>query len=130
MNRQRQYQSGFTAIELLITLFIAAMFLGAGHQLYNAIIQDSGAARQRAKASNIAYDTLRRYANSTPSICVAKTEVNNVLISPSPEGLTNVRRTVTYSCPQPSLPGLTKVTASITYGSDSEEVIHAIYAAQ
>lgn len=130
MIQQTSSQSGFSAVELLVTLFVAAVFLAAGHQMYNAIVQDSGSARQRAKASNIAYDYLRRHAGSAPTICAASTPVNNVTVSPVPEGLTNVRVTVTYSCPRSDMTNLTKVQATVRYGADSEEVIHAIYTAQ
>ena len=130
MNIPADHQSGFSTVELLIALFIVAIFLAAGHQLYTAIVQDSGETRQRAKANNIAYNTLRRYADSAPGACAAGTEVDNVLRTPDPEGLTNVRTTVTYSCPQSSLPGLTKVQVKITYGAESKEVVHAMYAIQ
>lgn len=123
-------QSGFSAVELLVTLFIAVIFLAAGHQMYNAIIQDSGTARQRSRANNVAYDYLRRYAASAPATCAASTPVNDVAATPTPTGLANVRATVVYSCPQPSLTNLTKVQVTIRYGTSSEEVSHAIYTTQ
>ena len=130
MKINRRHQSGFTTVELLIALFIAAVFLGAGHQLYNAIVQDSGEARQRAQANNIAYNILRRYADSAPGSCTPGTAVNNIPVSNPPDNLKNVRQTVTYDCPQSSLPGLTRVTVRLTYGSDAQEVVHAMYAIQ
>lgn len=130
MMMPHRHQSGFTAVELLVALFVAVVFLAAGHQLYNAIIQDSGETRQRAKANNIAYNTLRWYADSAPGACTPSTEINNVLVTPDPEGLTNVRRTVTYDCPQPSMPGLTRVVVRVTYGANEQEVVHAMYAIQ
>lgn len=124
------HQSGFSAVELLITLFVAVMFLAAGHQLYAAIVQDSGEARQRARANNIAYNTLRYHVDRAPGACEPKTEVDNVATSPDPEGLTNVHTTVLYSCPHASIPGLTKVQVTISYGADAKEVVHAMYAIQ
>jgi len=35
-------QAGFSAVELLITLFVAAAFLVAGYSLYNVVIKDGG----------------------------------------------------------------------------------------
>ncbi len=120
-------QAGFSAVELLVTLFVAAIFLIAGHQLYSTIIRDSGATRQKARASNIAYDYLRRHAASAPTPCAASTPVNNTAITPDPEGLVNVFVTVAYSCPQGTLTGLVKVKATVRYGTDGGEVSHAVY---
>lgn len=122
-------QSGFSAVELLVTLFIAAAFLLAGYQLYTAIIRDSGANRQRARASNVAYDYLRQYAANAPSTCPAspQTVISNQAVTPAPDGLTNVRATVTYECAQSGLPNLIEVTTVIAYGSGSDTVTHVIY---
>lgn len=122
--------SGFTIVELMVSLFVAVIFLTAGHQMYNVIVQDSGEARQRAKANNIAYNTLRQYADSAPGACTPGTAVNNIQITPDPDGLTNVRHTVTYDCPQSTLPRLTRVVVRVTYGADQQEVVHAMYAIQ
>ena len=130
MSIHSHQQSGFSAVELLVALFVATVFLAAGHQLYITIVNDSGEARQRAQASNIAYNTLRRYADSAPGACTASTPVNNVAVDPVPEGLANVRHTVTYSCPQASMSNITKVQVTVTYGADSKEVVHAMYSIQ
>ncbi len=127
MINHHKSQSGFSAVELLVTLFVAAIFLIAGHQLYTTIIRDSGASRQKARASNLAYDYLRRYAATAPTTCASSTPVDNVEEDPVPEGLVNVFTTVTYSCPQGSLTGLTKVQATVHYGTDGGEVSHAVY---
>ncbi len=121
------YQPGFSAVELLITLFIAAAFLMTGYQLYSAIIRDSGEARQHARASTLAYDYLRRYAAQVPVTC---TNVP-LWLDRSPvtvEGLVNVYVSVARSCPQPSLTDLSKVQVTVRYGDTAKEVTHAIYA--
>lgn len=51
-------QQGFSAIELLITLFIAAVFLSAGYQLWGYVNKAGEESDQFAKASNISYDYL------------------------------------------------------------------------
>ena len=130
MSQSTSRQSGFSAVELLITLFIAVAFLATGHQLYTSIISDSGATRQQAKASNVAYDYLRRYTGSIAAPCSASTPLSNSTVSPVPDGLSNVKVTVTISCPQSSLTSLSKVEVRVTYGADSQEVVHAMYATQ
>ena len=64
-------QNGFTVVELLITLFIAAAFLVSGYQLFNLIIKDGGQTRAESRASNVAYDYLRKYSSSAVFPCVA-----------------------------------------------------------
>lgn len=125
--KQRNNQAGFSAVELLITLFIAAAFLAAGYQVYAVITQDSGAARQQSRANNVAYEYLSKHAASVPTSCVASTPVDNTEITVN--GLSNVRVTVKNSC-DTGITTLTKVTSTVTYGSPEKEVTHVLLAAQ
>ncbi len=131
MIRTASHQSGFSAAELLITLFVAAIFLMAGYQLYGTIVNDSGETRRQARANIVAHETAQRYGAQVPATCTTSTPVNNVVISPAPEGLMNARLTVTYACalsPASALPGLTRVTVKVTYDGNTEGVTHAIFA--
>ena len=124
-------QSGFSAVELLVTLFVAAAFLATGFMLYTTIVRESGNTRQRSQASNIAYDYVRRYAAQVPATCSVSTPLNNTAVSTT--NLENVRVTVRRTCPSTSAtPGLSRVEATVQYGitTDRREVVHAIYAAQ
>lgn len=119
-------QAGFSAVELLITLFIAAAFIGTGAQLYSVIIQNSDEARTRARASNIAYDNLRRYAAKTTNPCTA--------VSPSPtptipanSGLDSASISVTISCPYGAGMQTSKVEARVLYGTPQQEATHAVF---
>jgi Tfp pilus assembly protein PilV len=119
-------ESGFSAVELLITLFIAVAFLTTGYQLYTIVIKSSGDARMRSVASNIAYDNMRRYSTQATNPCTVVTP------SPTPSlgsnsGLSNATITVTFSCPFGTSSPTSKVQVSITYGSPQQEVVHAIY---
>jgi len=120
-------QQGFSAVELLITLFVAAAFLATGYQLYYMAIEGGGEARMRAIASNVAYDKLRFYAAKVTDPCTT------VAASPTPtipagSGLgTNAAIVVTTACPFGST-HTSRVTVTITYGSPSQEVSHVIYA--
>lgn len=118
---------GFTVVELLVTLFITVAFLAIGHQLYATIMTKSGEAQQRAKASNLAYQYLRTKSDSTTSPCVPGVNPNNQTVTSPPEGLSQVRVTVTTTCPNSALPQLSKIVATVTYGSDAREVTHALF---
>ncbi len=118
-------QSGFTAVELLITLFVAAAFLVTGYQLYTLIIKDSGNTRAQAKAANVAYDYIRRYSPSASNPCVASTPVNNTAITIG--GLQNVTVFVNYTCPYPSTPTITAVDVVVRYNTPQQSVEYKTY---
>ena len=119
-------QAGFSAIELLITLFIAAAFIATGYQLYSIVIKDGGESRARAKANNIAYDNLRRYSLQATNPCTAATPSPTPTI-PTDSGLSSSSITVTISCPYGTTINVTQVLVSVKYGSPQQEVDHGIY---
>lgn len=120
--------SGFTAIELLITLFVAAAFLVAGYQLFNVVIKDGGDTRAESAASNVAYDYMRRYADSeatnpcTPSVPLSNSGVNV-------EGAADATVSIEVSCPQADAPTLSKIEVTVNYGvgPDAHSVKYATY---
>jgi len=125
MNRKRR-QSGFTAVELLITLFVAAAFLIAAYTLFNLIIKDGGATRSESRASNVAYDYLRQYAASSTTIpCTASSPLNDAPLTI--DGLTSVTIDVTVSCLPDAIESVSKVQASVTYNNPAQTVTYAIY---
>lgn len=122
-------QAGFSAVELLITLFIAAIFLLAGYQLWGYVQRAGAEADQLAKASNIAYDYLRREANKSVTTCASSTPINNVAVPAAERGdlPANTTITVVISCP-PNVNNMKKVESTVRYGSEPKKVVHAIYA--
>lgn len=118
-------QNGFTVVELLITLFIAAAFLVSGYQLFNLIIKDGGQTRAESRASNVAYDYLRKYSSSAVFPCVVSTPVNNAAITVT--GIANVRVTVALTCPYASNTSVTKVSVTLTYNNPLQTVKYATY---
>ena len=96
MIRTLNAQQGFSAVELLITLFIAAAFIATGYQLYSVIIKDGSEARTRASASTIAYDALRRYSAQAASPCSSLTPSASL---PANSGLQNASISVSITCP-------------------------------
>jgi len=110
-----KHQQGFTAVELLVTLFVAAAFLVAAYQLFNIVIKDGGQARAETKAGNVAYDYLRRYSPYATNPCTVLTPLSNSSITV--DGLNNVKITVAITCPQFTTTGLSKVEATVTYNN-------------
>lgn len=119
MNRHNE--SGFTAVELLITLFVAAAFLVAGYQLYNVVIKDGGQTRAQARAANVAYDYLRRYSPSAVSPCVVSRPLNAASINVS--GLAAVTVTVDLSCPYAATTSITKLDVTIFYNNNPQQTV-------
>lgn len=117
---------GFTAIELLITLFVAAMALASGYQLYAAIMKEDGNTRMESTIAKLAQENVRRYSSSVTAPCTASTPLNNSSVT-VPD-ITNVRVTVKIDCPNPQLPNISRVTATVTYSTPQKTLTHAAYA--
>lgn len=135
INRRGSNDMGFSAVEVLVSLFIAVAFLLVGYQLYAAVATSSVEARQRAKASSIAYDQMRRIADTTPSTC--SSTPSSQTISPSSvdiSGLSNVSITAWTSAPHgcPYVGNVLRVKVTVSYRSISsqKEVSHVIYASK
>lgn len=130
---QRSNQAGFSAVELLITIFIAAAFVGAGYQLYIVVSRSSADARDKATASAIAYEHLRKYTPLATNPCTVVTPTPAPAIptgSPNYAALTNPSITASISCPYaPSSSGVSLVTVTVTYGpaSNQKQVQHSVY---
>lgn len=118
MHSLRTRQQGFTAVELLITLFIAASFLIAGYQLFDVVIRDGAEARNDSKASNIAYDYLRRVADTPVSPCTPSVPPAERV--PNTDGLTNIVVSVQISCPKAETPALSRIEVTVAYGTDGK----------
>ena len=107
--------SGFTVVELLVTLFIAAAFLATGYQLYGAIIKDAGQTRAKARANNVAYDYLKRYESNATSPCTSMSPLTDLPITVS--GISASTISINISCPYAGAPNVSKVTATLKYNN-------------
>lgn len=121
--------SGFSTVELLVTLFIAAAFLVSGYQLYSVIIKDGGETRRQAKASNLAYDYLQQYKiifKKQAGICVSQ-EV--LPFETETQGLSNVTVGIVVTCPYTEVPKLVKIVVTVKYGDDNpqKQIVQATY---
>ena len=119
--------SGFTAVELLITLFVAAAFLVSGYQLYALIIKDGGQTRSDARAANVAYDYMRRYSLSATNPCTTTTLLSNSPINVS--SLSNVLVTVAITCPV-STTSVSKIEATVLYNTPQQTMKYSTYVTQ
>lgn len=125
MKRFTNKQSGFTAVELLVTLFVAAAFLVAGYQLYNVVIKDGGQTRAQSRASNVAYDYMRRYSASASTPCSSSTPLSGSPITVAGLGATTI--TVALTCPYASLTTITKITVTVLYNNPQQSVVYSTY---
>lgn len=128
--KKRIKQSGFTTVELLVTLFVAAAFLMSGYQLYNMIIKNGGEARSRVKAGNYAYQLLQQYKLDTTYIknpCIP-VPISQITSSPAVEGLSNVSASFDISCPYTSTKSISKITITVKYGNPQQSVTETTYA--
>lgn len=125
---------GFSAVELLVSLIVAALFLFAGFSLYNSIMKYSVESRNRAKADLIAVEYLRRYESTVPATCAASTPLalQAVPASDNTGGLNTPRISVAFTCPNSTQPWITEVTARVEYleNSVAKAIEQEVYATQ
>jgi len=134
--------TGFTTIELLISLFVAAALVGTFYQLFAAADKGNAEARSSATASALAYSNLRKYTtkptgyvcdnttnqvanDSAPGQIISTTTTNNN----HPSGLPSpVIETITAWSPAgcgANTPVL--LNSKVTYGTQATEVVHGTY---
>ena len=127
-------KDGLTTVELMVTLFVAALFILSGYQLYNAVNLRAGNSREMSEASNIAYRILREQAiyDSSFTKDTSSTCPSSSTLSPTPtlpaNTLPNPVVSV-YRCYISTDSDLQRVTVQIEYGNDTpkRKVVHATY---
>lgn len=145
----KRRSAGFTAIEMIVTVVVAALLIIAINSLYSAVVRSSAVERNRAEASDIAYANLRHYAYSGASAtswftCDASTDGNSAggheLLAPADQTINagqtpipqpvkaSVKVIAPYGCTaNPGSPVL--VTSTVTYGPGTlqDMVVHSEY---
>lgn len=118
-------EQGFSAIELLIALFIAAAFIFTGYRLYSVVLKDGNDARLRSRASNVAYGALQQYASNATNPCTVASPVTPT----APSDLPAASVSVTFSCPYGTSSSTTRIQAVVTYGvvAPLQTVTEAMY---
>lgn len=110
-NNYQKHQLGFSAVEVMIALIIAGVFLFSGYQLFATVHQAQLYARTRAEAANIAYAYLRK-ASDAEFKCSG---VPDKWHFPTEYGLANLTVITKISCPYGSTEKILKVEASVQY---------------
>lgn len=125
-------RSGFTAVELLITLFVAAIFLSAGYILYNVVVTRSAEARHQIEADAIATDYLQRKRSTVPVSCIPSPPVTTSLSAAESGSLAAAQVTISVICPVPAESALSKVVVKVEYKENgtTESVQHEAYASR
>ena len=113
-------QQGFSTVELLISLFIAAAFIGTGFQLFSVVTKDSNKARLRAAAASIVDTTIQERMGNAGSPCAPPLAPTTIDI-PTAE-LPQGTATITYSCPYGDSSKTTRINVAVKYGSPQETV--------
>jgi len=114
-------QSGFSAVELLVTLLIGFMFIMMGYQLYTVSIQGSGDAREQSKLSNLAYEKIRTLQATTGALPCPSSTTNSTIDGNKATMVTAI------TCPSTTLTNLRLIVVSVTANSSQRKVSHAIY---
>ncbi len=140
MTQQNVGQQGFTAIELLITLIVASLFLFSGYQLYVQVTRDGADANRTAVLSNVVYERMTKLAKDTTALagnqagCAASSEFVTTLPAEPVTGVGSVVFKNTVDCPRSTTAGnLTdlfyiEVEATYTDTGLTKKVKHATYA--
>ncbi len=122
--------SGFTVVEVLISLFIAGILLAGAYQVYSVVISSTREARERAVASGYAHEVLqyaKSYLPATSCSPVSSTTIPSSWVT-MPSTINVSSRSYTVTCPYGTSNSISTIHVSIKYGSPEREVVHAAYA--
>jgi Tfp pilus assembly protein FimT len=149
--RKQSNSSGFTIVEVIVTLAVTTLFLTLFFQVYLAMeSQRIGVARQ-ALASNIAYANLRKFTtrpaipSCTSAMDMTTSNPTGLLLGdensssygfvPEPASSTNglganIHQTVKAYAPRGCTTFSTdpiKIESTVSYGNNGDQVVHASY---
>lgn len=113
-------QDGFSTVELLIALFVAAAFIATSFQLFSIVMNDGNDARLRAQASSIASNIIQSRIDTTNSPC-SPTPATATVSIPSSD-LPQASASVTYRCPYGNSSKTTRIRVVVSYGSPTKQV--------
>lgn len=138
---RRHTRAGFTLVEVIVTVVIAAVFIAAFTQLHITQSRISSVMTAYAQADLLAYNNLRIFANgktptwfdcnytgsvADPMTLLTSTDPVNGIPSPV---IQSVIATAPYGCGGGSA-GIgypIRVVSTVTYGKDAKVIVHATY---
>jgi prepilin-type N-terminal cleavage/methylation domain-containing protein len=131
-------QSGFTIVELLVTIIVAALFVGVFYNMFVILIGVNSNARNISQAGNLAYSNMRRYPTAatitgTGISCAIPGGTGNLLNTTGTDSdypdLGSVTETVTASFPYgcSAVYDVIKIVSVVTYGASGNKVSYATY---
>lgn len=127
MSIHTETQEGFSAAELLITLFIGALFLIAGSQLYITVINEGRYSDRQTVASTASLAHLNRLIDNAvlyPTTCASLPVTYNTNWAYGPYDFLTFQ--ITYACPDATnFPDVRKLTIKGT--NEGVSASHATY---
>mgnify|MGYP000863806850 FL=1 len=128
-----KYQPGLSAVELLVALIVASIFLISGYQLYTYTFRGGTQTAQAAEASNAAYAELRKQSSIAANIVRPCPVTPPTITSVTYNGTTVKNATITtvIDCPYGNsapLGNMNRFTTKITYtnSAGSQTITHAV----
>ncbi len=117
----RYRENGFTAVELIVTIIVAMLLLGAAFQLYTTVLRSSATSQTRSVANNVSYDLLRQYQQSATTPCSQPSITPTI---PSYADLSGASATVTITCPYGvGTSNISLVTVTVNYTDPNQKAV-------
>lgn len=123
-------EAGFTAVELLVTLLVASVFLFAGYQLYIQVMRDGAQANKLATLSTLVNERLQQEvtATSSQSSCTASSTKDTTSSPANLNGLTGVTFRTQVTCPSGTMDLYhIKITGAYNDNGTQRTVQHATF---
>lgn len=119
---------GFTTVELMVTLFVAVLFILSGFQLYDMVNSRSSVVRETAEANGVAYEVLRKEGSEYRAITNSCDSPVTESVARSGLKISNLSIKLNRCKPYPDSQ-MIQVTAVVKFGDPQREVAHAAYVA-
>ena len=125
-------QSGFTVIEMLVTVIVSAIFAFIFYQLFISSTKLNTVARRDAIASEIAYSNLKKYPRASSvggtANCALPNNTTTTTATNSYPDIGPVTETIIVSWPFACTnPGVVKLESSVSYRGATNKVSYVAY---
>ena len=125
-------QEGFTVIEMLVTVIVAALFAFIFYQLFISSTKINSNARRDAIAGEIAYSNLKKYPNkesvTVPADCASPSATNTITSTNNYPDIGSVTETIITSWPFAcSDTSIAKIESIASYKGGQNQVSYVAY---